>query len=259
MATKKQTVKIPEAVEASTNGDDPTNHSVVEEHNKQTEAEREKREQSEREQQMQQARDELEKLEPSDPEVRWVIGKPPQEGGKETEYSVYVQRKLDWLPKQRFFALVARSMSKAIKSTGGEVGGLSDVFGNEDEASLVERGRRLTQRDFKDAASFFALAMELVAETPDFLVDCYMIWLNVPARRGERAWAREVLQQPWRPEEDIWGLKDEDHEKLINTFIDQNYEDIRAFFVEKVPAMGKRVMLHERSKLRKARRSESDQ
>lgn len=180
---------------------------------------------------------------------RWVIGQAPEHGGSEKDYAVFYQDKLEWMPRQRFFALVGQTMSKAIKATGGDVGGMADVFGD-GEGSLIERGKRLVGKDFRDAASFFALAMELVAYSPNFLVDCYVIWLDVPKR--DRGWARERFNEPWKPEQGKWGLTDEDHEEIIQTFLDQNYDNIRSFFAEKLPAMAKRVGLLERSKERKA-------
>lgn len=189
----------------------------------------------------------LEALDPSTDARRWVIGKPPQEGGKDTQYSVYIQRPMAWMPRQRFFALLGKTMSQAIRATGGSVGGMSDIFGDEG-GSLVERGRRLSQRDFQDASSFFSLAMELIGYSPDFLLESYILWLDVP--RTERTWAKTILDMPYCPEEDKWGLREGEHLEIIQTFIDQNYEDIRRFFIETLPDLGRRVALHEKSKIR---------
>lgn len=209
---------------------------------------------------IEEARAELEALSPTTEPVRWVIGKPPEHGGKENQYSIYVQDKLPWMDEKVFFSHVARTFANAIKSTGGDFGGMADVFGDEEGGSIIERGRRLGQRDFGDAASFLTLAFELVAYSPMFLVDCYIIILGVP--RDDRRWARLRFAEPWDPEKDKWGLKREDHKKIIDTFIDQNYEAIRSFFVDELPAIAKRVMLHERSKDREktqGRDSSSDQ
>jgi hypothetical protein len=43
---------------------------------------------------------------------RWVLGKPPGQGGKESEYSVYVQQPLGWMARSRFFSIVSAAMSK---------------------------------------------------------------------------------------------------------------------------------------------------
>lgn len=215
----------------------------------------EKREQTEEERQedIEEAAAELRKLEPIDEPISWTIGQPLEMDGNKDTYSIYLQDKLNWMPRQKFFALVTKTMSNAIKEAGSDASQMAEVFGG--EGSIIERGRRLSQRDFTDAASFFTLAMELVSYSPQFLVDCYVIWLEVP--RDERRWARDRFSEPWNPAKGQWGLKDEDHEKLIATFIDQNYEDIRRFFVVTLPGIARRVSLHEKSKDRKSKSDRS--
>jgi hypothetical protein len=183
---------------------------------------------------------------------RWVIGKPPAEGGKEEEYSVYIQQPLGWVARTRFFSLVSAAMSKAIRATGGEVAGMGDVFG-EGGGTIRERASKLSQRDFQDASSFASMAMELSAYVPDLLLECYCVWLQVP--NGERYFAKQVFEMPWDPENNKWGLKDEDHRIIIGTFIDQNYEELRGFFTEDLPAIARRVVVNE--KARAGRESES--
>jgi hypothetical protein len=183
---------------------------------------------------------------------RWVIGKPPQEGGKESEYSVYVQQPLGWMSRSRFFSIMSAAMSKAIRATGGEVAGMGDVFG-EGGGTIRERAQRLTQRDFQDASQFAAMAMELSAYVPDLLLECYCIWLQVP--NGERQWAKLVFEQPWDPTNNKWGLKDEEHRVVIGTFVDQNYEELRGFFTDDLPAIARRVVVNEWA--RAGRESES--
>jgi hypothetical protein len=184
----------------------------------------------------------LEILEPMLDGKSWVIGKPPEHGGKETEYSVYTQLPLGYMARNRLFSLIGRTFSLAIKATGGSVGGMEDVFG-QGGGSLIERGRRLGARDWQDATQFFALAMELIGYAPDFLSDFYAIVLDVPV--GERGWFREVIEQPRRPDDDKWGLSEDDGILMIEIFIDQNYEDIRRFFTERLPRIAKRAAQRE--------------
>jgi hypothetical protein len=199
-----------------------------------------------REQEIEDARKELDKLDPQTKPKRWMIGKTPEEGGNEKQYSVYVQDKLPWMPRQQFFSLVARTFSQAIKASGGNVGGMGDIFGDDGGGSLMERGRRLTQRDLTDASQFMTLAFELIGYSADFLIDCYVILLDVP--RTEREWARMRFSEPWDPGKEKYGLRDEQHEEIIQTFIDQNYEEIRRFFVVTMPTMGRRIALHEKAR-----------
>jgi hypothetical protein len=171
------------------------------------------------------------------------IGKPPEEGGKNTEWSVYTQLPLGYMARNRMFSLIGRTMSAAIKSTGGSVGGMEDVFGA-GGGTLVERGRRLSSRDFQDASQFFTLAMELIGYAPDFLSDFYAIALDVPVG-GERNWFRDVIEQPYRPSDDRWGMSEDMGIEIIEIFIDQNYEDIRRFFTERLPRIAKRASQRE--------------
>ncbi len=183
---------------------------------------------------------------------RWVIGKPPGEGGKDTEYSVYIQQPLGWMARSRFFALVSSALSRAIRASGGEVAGMGDIFGNEG-GTIRQRGERLMARDWQDASTFAALAAELAAYVPDLFLEFYCIFLQVPP--GERAWAKIVFDQPHDPERNLWGLTDEEHRTIIGTFIDQNYEELRAFFTRDLPAIARRVVVNEQN--RAARESES--
>jgi hypothetical protein len=105
---------------------------------------------------------------------RWVVGKPPGDGGKESEYSVYVQQPLGWMARSRFFSIMTAALSKAIRATGGEVAGMGDVFG-EGGGTIRERAQR--------------------------------------------------------------------------TFIDQNYEELRGFFTEDLPAIARRVVVNEKARV----------
>ena len=188
------------------------------------------------------AEEAMEILEPKVEAKRWVVGKPPEEGGKQTEWSVYTQMSLGYMARNRMFSLIGRTMSAAIKATGGSVGGMEDVFGA-GGGTLVERGRRLGARDFRDASQFFTLAMELIGYAPDFLSDFYAIALDVPI--AERGWFRDVIEQPYRPSDDRWGMSEDMGVEIIEIFIDQNYEDIRRFFTERLPKIAKRAAQRE--------------
>jgi hypothetical protein len=245
--------EVDEAVEAV---EEPTTKrgKAAQQQTEQVAEDKRRREEKKREEEMEEARKALEALEPATEPVRWMIGKTPEFGGNEKQYSIYVQDKLPWMQRQRFFSLVSRTFSQALKQSGGAVGGMGDIFGADEGGSIIERGRRLTQRDLTDASQFMTLAFELVGYSADFLIECYLILLDVP--REELVWARARFTEGWDPEREKWGLKDEDNEKIIQVFIDQNYEEIRSFFVETIPNLGKRISLHERSR---DRASKSDQ
>lgn len=184
-------------------------------------------------------------LEPLVDSKRWIIGKPPELGGKETQYGVYYQRPMGFIARGRWFALLGKTLSGAIRTTGGSIGGMDEIFGKGD-GTIIERGQRLREHDFKDASSFFALAMELVGENADFLVNSYVLWLDVPYE--EKNWIKKVLEQPWDPDHDRWGLSEDAGMEMIELFIYQNYEDIRRFFLEKIPKLAKRVSQIEKNR-----------
>jgi hypothetical protein len=178
---------------------------------------------------------EMEKLEPLADPKRWIIGKPPEHGGTEKTYSIYTQDVLGYFPRLRFYALVANTIAKAMKA-GAEI----DVPGLEPSSGLTlrERARLITAGSLDSSGDFMHLALQLVAYSPGFLLQCYLLWLDVP--RDEREWAMEIMSQPWRPEQNKWGLQQADGVEMIGRFIDQNYEDIRSFFADEVPKLFRR-------------------
>jgi hypothetical protein len=170
---------------------------------------------------------------------KWLVGCPPEMDGElHKNYEIYTQAPLGWMARGRFFALITAALAKAIKASGGNVGGMADVFGP-DGGSLIDRGRALTQRDWNDASSFFALSMELVSYVPNLMSEMYCIILAVPV--GDRKWFKEVMEQRWDPDIGEYGLTDDDHEDLVERFIDQNYEELRRFFTDRLPRFAARI------------------
>lgn len=178
----------------------------------------------------------LDILEPKvDPKI-WVIGKPPEKGGTDEEFSVYTQKPLGYMARMRFFSLVSKTIGTAIRS-GGSIDMGGDFLNTVDD--IRKKGRNLDESDFADAGAFLGLAMQLISYSPDFLLECYCLWLDVPMT--EKIWAKMVMEQPSDPDRNKWGLTDEMGLEMVEIFIDQNYEDIRRFFVEKLPALARRV------------------
>lgn len=189
--------------------------------------------------------DVIEVFEPREDVKRWVIGKPPQEGGENDEYSIYTQQPLGHVDRARFFGLVTRTLATAIKEGGGVELGFDDVLGP-GGGNIRQRAQSLAARDIQDASSFMTMAFTLLSYTPDFLLECYCIWLGVPGE--ERIWAKHVMSQPRIPEQDQWGITDDDAFEMAERFIDQNYEEIRRFFVERVPRLFARVRSKEQTR-----------
>jgi hypothetical protein len=88
--------------------------------------------------------------------------------------------------------------------------------------------------------------MELIGYTPEFLSECYCLFLDVPHR--DKGWFKEVIEKKYDPENNQWGLSEEAGLEIIELFVHQNYEDMRRFFLERLPKIAKRV-----SQIEKAR------
>jgi hypothetical protein len=57
-----------------------------------------------------------------------------------------------------------------------------------------------------------------------------------------------VFEQRWDPDRGLYGLRDEDHEEIIERFIDQNYEELRGFFTRTLPRFAARVAEREKER-----------
>ena len=177
--------------------------------------------------------EQIETLVPKTEAKIWIIGKPAELGGENNEWERYVQRRLGFIEMQRFFALCSRNLLKAVKEGGDSaVSELGGMFGGGDIRSMTST---LRQQDFNEAANFMSMAFALVSYVPDFLVECYALWLQVPDT--QMYWFSRTISEPWDPDNDQYGLSSEDAEEMIQRFLDQNYEEIRRFFVQTVPKM----------------------
>ena len=171
----------------------------------------------------------------------WIIGRGPEEGGEEGKddgWEKFTQSKLGFIELQQFFALCSRALLKAVKEGGdnavSEIGGM---FGGGGDFRAMSR--QLQQQDFNDAQNFMSMAFALISYVPDFLTDCYALWLRVP--EAAQWWFKKQVALPYDPDNDQYGLKKEDGKEMIARFLDQNYEEIRDFFVKDVPEMVNRV------------------
>jgi hypothetical protein len=166
--------------------------------------------------------DVLDVLQPKAEQKQWTFG---PEGMRQT----YVQKPLSFIGKMQWFALVGEVLDKAM---GGEnpltVGNLLSGPG-------MRGGRALSANDFRDADTFVHAVGKLVYYAPEFLLDSFCIWLNVPAH--ERDMVKVLMDAP--PEEG--GLSDDAGLEIIERFIDQNYDAIDSFFRDKLGLLQKRV------------------
>jgi hypothetical protein len=174
--------------------------------------------------------DVLDKIVPKkDPKV-WEIG--PAEMRR-----TLVQKPLSFIGKMQWFSLVGGVLDKALSGPDGmSLNSLLDTPG----------GRRgvFTLADFRDADMFVQAIGKLLSAAPDFLVDSYMIWLNVPD------YDREVVRDLMKLPPDEGGLSDDQGFEIIEIFLDQNYESLATFFGDRLGQLQARV-----SKLNKDRAS----
>lgn len=201
--------------------------------------------------------EQLEVLVPYTDAKIWIIGRPAEAGGEQGDrygWEKYTQSKLGFIEMQQFFALCSRSLLRAVKEGGDNaVGELTGMFGGGDIRAM---SRQLQQQDFNEAANFMSMAFALISYVPDFLVDCYMLWLRVPA--SEQFWFKDTVTKPYDPDNDQYGLSLADGREMVERFLDQNYEEIRSFFVNEIPKLIDRVKQLEKQRKEKAGELESD-
>jgi hypothetical protein len=163
----------------------------------------------------------LDLLEPRYDAREWTLGI-----GETSE--TFTQRPLGFFGKMEWYALVSAAVDEVLQSEGGdEVGVLiAQIFGPGIDVAL---------NDPQGMTGLISGFSKLTMAVPDFLADSFCIWLGIP--REKRTWAKWAMEQP--PDEG--GLSDEMGEEIIETFIDQNAEAMRAFFAKGGPKVLKRL------------------
>jgi hypothetical protein len=162
--------------------------------------------------------DYLDILQPKAEPKTWVIGKDDYE-------RTYVQKPLSFIAKMQWFSLVGDVLDRALSGPDGM--SLGNLLGGP--------GGQFAPQDFREADTFVQAIGKLLAVAPDFLVNSYCIWLNVPDY--ERPAVAEIMMMP--PDEG--GLSDEQGLEIIEVFIDQNYEALDSFFRESLGRLQRRV------------------
>lgn len=175
--------------------------------------------------------DVLDILQPKAEPKTWVIGKDDYE-------RTYVQKPLSFIAKMQWFSLVGDVLDRALSGPDGMH--LGNLF-------AAPGGGQLAPSDFREADTFVQAVGKLLAVAPDFLVNSYCIWLNVPDYEREVAAGIMILPP------DEGGLSDEQGMEIIEVFIDQNYEALDSFFRESLGRLQRRVQARaqEASKNRK--------
>lgn len=162
--------------------------------------------------------EELDAIEPRGAHRKQRIG--PQSGVHE----YYVQKPLSFFGKMQFFEVLGRAVDTAMAGDNGLT--LGSLFGG--SPKMITPGGEVTFENLNDADVFVKGIAKLSSYAPELITELYCIFLGIP--QGDRPWAREAMQ---KSEED-GGLSDDDGVEILETFIDQNGEAMRAFFVDKL-------------------------
>lgn len=165
-------------------------------------------------------RDVLDTIVPKKEPRTWEIG--PEDFRR-----TYVQKPLSFIAKMQWFSLVGEVLDKAL--SGPEGMSLNSLF------STPTRTGELRMQDFRDADTFVQAIGKLLAAAPEFLVDSYIIWLNVPD------YDHEVMRTIMKLPPDEGGITDDQGIEIIEVFLDQNYEALADFFTQRISQLQKRV------------------
>jgi hypothetical protein len=150
----------------------------------------------------------------------------------------YVQRPLSYFAFLEFTGLIARKIDEAMSGPEGLT--IQQVMDSTQSAMpyIVDGSRieaAVEQKKFDGIDSFIQGIAKLAGYVPDVIEECQFIWLRVPRR--ERVFLREI----WGRSAEEGGMTADDGEEMLVTFIDQNYEELETFFVQRLPRMLKRT------------------
>lgn len=166
----------------------------------------------------------LDKIVPQTEPKSWSFGPPDMP-------LTYVQRRLSFVGKMQWFALVGSVMDKAM--SGPEGVSVSELL--EGPIGQERDTASLTMSDFREADTFVRAIGKLAIHTPSFIVDSYCIWLGVPEHQ------RPLVKEIMALHSDDGGLSDDMGLEIIEVFIDQNYEALAEFFTGKLSKLGARI------------------
>jgi hypothetical protein len=166
----------------------------------------------------------------------------------------YIQQPLSYLSFLEFTCLLARKIEEAMRGEDGikvkdlietTEGAMPFMVDGSTIESVVRRS------DFDGIDTFVQGLMKLVSYVPDVIEECQFIWLGVP--RKDRVFLRGI----WSRSPDQGGLSPQEGEEMLSLFIDQNYEELETFFVERLPRIG-RVVTSARKRMMKIRGARQD-
>lgn len=184
------------------------------------------------EEQPEEKEDVLDTIVPKDKPKTWTFTW--QMEGREAISYTWTQKRLNFIRKMQWFALLGEVVDKTLSEGGASISDLLDV-------PMRDAGA-FSPSDFADADQFIRIASRLTAQAPDFLIDSFAIWLNVPDNEVP------VATQFFRMDEEEGGLSDDQAIEIIETFIDQNFDSLSDFFGGRVGGLIKRVQYRQQKR-----------
>lgn len=159
----------------------------------------------------------------------------------------YEQKPLSYFAFLEFSGLLAKKIDEAMASGLTIEDALKTAQG---AVPFVVDGKTIsaavTQRDFQGADSLVQGLFKIASYVPDIMEEAQFIWLRVP--RKDRPYLREI----WGRARDEGGMTAEEGEEMLSIFIDQNYEELEDFFVERLPRIAA-VAQNARKRMQKLR------
>lgn len=148
----------------------------------------------------------------------------------------YVQKPLSYFAFLEFTGLLARKIEEAMRGDDGIT--IKDIVETTKGAlPFMVDGDHIeeviTKQDFNGIDAFVQGLMKLVSYIPDVIEECQFIWLRVPRR--DRAFVREI----WGKSPSDGGLSNDEGEEMMTIFIQQNYEELESFFVDRLPRISR--------------------
>lgn len=146
----------------------------------------------------------------------------------------YVQKPLSYFAFLEFTGLLAKKIDEAMSGENGLTiqsvmetteGAMPFMVDGKNISTIIEK------KDFNGVDAFVQGLFKVASYVPDLIEECQFIWLRVPRR--ERAFLREI----WGRSPEDGGLTMNEGEEMLTVFIDQNYEELEAFFVERLPRL----------------------
>ena len=143
-------------------------------------------------------------------------------GAGQPDELVFVQRPLTFFGKLRFFGVASKAIETALED-GASIAELLEVPDR-------EAGAPLSADSLREADAFVKAVAKLVEYAPELMGDLYCVILAVPRGQTEYVISRFETE-----------LDDEQGMKIIDVFIDQNWDALLDFFSQRIAPLVSKV------------------